>query len=191
MGIGLFLLSRMTTETGYGSAVVNIVITGFGLGITMPLYTIAVQNAVPYKVLGVATSSTAFFRSVGGSVGLAIFGSAMNNKFASEFIGRLPPAVKTMVPAQQLEALTWNPQALMSPEAQSQLQRIIEQLGPQGAQLFQQVLQALRQSLDSALSQVFLLAMFAVALAFLINFFIKEIPLRKQHTLDSPLTKRK
>lgn len=191
MGIGLFLLSRMTTETGYASAVVNIVITGFGLGITLPIYTIAVQNAVPYKVLGVATSSTAFFRSVGGSVGLAIFGSAMNNKFASEFIGRLPPAVKTMVPAQQLEALTRNPQALMSPEAQSQLQRMIEQLGPQGAQLFQQVWQALRQSLDSALSQVFLLAMFAVALAFLINFLIKEIPLRKQHTLDSPSIKRK
>jgi hypothetical protein len=78
----------------------------------------------------------------------------------------------------------------MSPEAQSQLQRIIEQMGPQGAEIFQQVLQALRQSLDSALSQVFLFALLAVVVAFLINFFIKEIPLRKQHTLDSHPIKR-
>jgi EmrB/QacA subfamily drug resistance transporter len=190
MGIGLALLSRMTVETSYISVVVNIVITGFGLGITMPVYTIAVQNAVPYNMLGVATSSTPFFRSLGGSVGLAIFGSVLNNKFASEFTGKLPAAVKTMVPAQQLETLAHNPQALMSPEAQSQLQRIIEQMGPQGAEIFQQVLQALRQSLDSALSQVFLFALLAVVVAFLINFFIKEIPLRKQHTLDSHPIKR-
>jgi EmrB/QacA subfamily drug resistance transporter len=191
MGAGMTLLSRMTVETSYGSAVVNIVITGFGLGITMPLYTIAVQNAVPYNMLGVATSSTAFFRSIGGSVGLAIFGSVMNNRFASEFTDRLPSVVKTMVPAKELEVLAHNPQALMSPEAQEQLRGIIEQIGPQGAELFQQVLQVLRQSLDSALSQVFLFALLAVAIAFLINLFIKEIPLRKQHTLDSPLTKRK
>jgi EmrB/QacA subfamily drug resistance transporter len=191
MGAGLALLSRMTAETSYASAVVNIVITGFGLGITMPLYTIAVQNAVPYNVLGVATSSTAFFRSIGGSVGLAIFGSVMNNRFASEFTSKLPSAVKDIVPAQQLEALVNNPQALTSPEAQSQLQSMIEKIGPQGAELFQQVLSALRQSLDSALSQVFLFALFAVAIAFLVNLFIKEIPLRKQHTLDVPPIKRK
>jgi EmrB/QacA subfamily drug resistance transporter len=191
MGVGLALLSRMTAETSYSSAVVNIVITGFGLGITMPLYTIAVQNAVPYHVLGVATSSTAFFRSIGGSVGLAIFGSVMNNRFASELTSRLPSAIKTVVPTQQLEALAHNPQALMSPEAQEQLRRTIEQIGPQGMQLFQQVLQVLRQSLDSALSQVFLFALLAVAIAFLINFFIKEIPLRKQHTLEDTPIKRK
>jgi hypothetical protein len=191
MGAGLALLSRMTAETSYASAVLNIVITGFGLGITMPLYTIAVQNAVPYNVLGVATSSTAFFRSIGGSVGLAIFGSVMNNTFASEFTSRLPSVVKAMVPAQQLEALAHNPQALVSPTAQSQLQEIIEKMVPQGAEIFQQVLQVLRQSLDSALSQVFWFALLAVAIAFLINFFIKEIPLRKQHTLDAPPIKRK
>ncbi len=185
MGVGLALLSRMTVETSYSSAVANIVITGFGLGITMPLYTIAVQNAVPYNILGVATSSTAFFRSIGGSVGLAIFGSVMNNRFAAELGPRLPSAVKAVVPPERLDALAHNPQALMSPEAQEQLLVIIEQLGPQGAQLFQQVLQALRESLDSALSQVFLFALFAVVLAFLINFFIKEIPLRKQHTMNS------
>jgi len=185
MGAGLALLAGMTTETSYGSVVVNIVITGIGLGITIPLYTIAVQNAVPYNILGVATSSTAFFRSIGGSVGLAIFGSVMNNRFAAELGDKLPSTLKTMLPTQQLNALIHNPQALMSPQAQAQMQRMIEQISPQGAELFEQTLAALRQSLASSLSQVFMFALLAVVIAFVINFFLKEIPLRRQNTLDN------
>ncbi|MFC1861164.1 MDR family MFS transporter [Chloroflexota bacterium] len=187
MGVGLLLLSRMNIDTSYAKAMVNIVITGLGLGITMPLYTIAVQNAVPYYMLGTATSSTAFFRSIGGSVGLAIFGSVINNRFSSEFISRLPSAVRVMLSPERLDILTHNPRALTSPEAQRQLQMIIEQIGPHGTALFQEVLQALRQSLDIALSQVFLFAVFAVVIAFIINLFIKEIPLRKQHNMDTKL----
>jgi EmrB/QacA subfamily drug resistance transporter len=186
MMIGIFLLSRMTAETTYATAVINIIITGIGLGITMPLYTIAVQNAVPYNVLGVATSSTAFFRSIGGSVGLAVLGSVMNNRFALELVNKLPDTVKSMIPAEQLDALAKNPQALMNPDAQAQLQGLFSQTGAQASELLTQVLQALREALGSALSYVFLFALFFVFVAFLINFFIKEIPLQKQYTERKP-----
>ena len=67
---------------------------------------------------------------------------------------------------------------------------MIEQVSPQGAALFQKVLEALRQSLGVALAEVFLFAAFSVAISFLINFFIKELPLRRQHTLNpAPLGK--
>lgn len=65
MCIGIFLLSRMSADTSFGQAVGNIMIMGFGLGITLPLYTLAIQNAVSYRVLGVATSTTHFFRTIG------------------------------------------------------------------------------------------------------------------------------
>ena len=121
--LGFFLLSRYdTSATSHGAAVRNIIITGFGMGITMPLYIIAVQNAVPYNFLGTATSVTAFTRSIGGTVGLSIFGSVMSNRFATELAVRIPAEVKAIVPAQQLNAMVHNPQALFSPEAQSQLQ---------------------------------------------------------------------
>jgi EmrB/QacA subfamily drug resistance transporter len=191
MAAGMALLSQMTVATSYASAVRNMVIMGFGLGITMPLYTIAVQNAVPYNILGVATSSTAFIRSIGGSVGLAIFGSVMNNRFAAELGAKLPAAVKEMVPPQQLDALMHNPEALMSPEAQAQIQGIFANMGQQGAALLQQVMDALRQALDVAISQVFLYALAAVVLAFIVNFFIREIPLRTHHTLDTEYLKKK
>ena len=181
MALGMLLLSTMTLETGHSVAVLNIVITGLGLGITMPLYTIVVQNAVPYNILGVATSSTAFFRSIGGSVGLSIFGSVMNNRFASEFMKNLSPAAKAIIPSQDLELLTRNPQVLVSPEAQTQLRASIEQLGPQGSAVFEQVIQALRLSLDSALSEIFFISFVTVIIAFIIHLFIKEIPLRKQN----------
>ncbi|MFC2056327.1 MDR family MFS transporter [Chloroflexota bacterium] len=179
MALGMVLLSRMTVETSYGTAIMNIVLMGFGLGITFPLYTIAVQNAVPYEVLGVATSSTAFFRSIGGIVGLAVFGSVMNNRFASEFIYGLPPAVKAIIPPERLTTLVHNPQALVSVDAQAQLRTMFDSLGIQGATFFDQVLSTLRQALSSGLSEVFLIGFGVVTIAFIVNFFLKEIPLNK------------
>jgi hypothetical protein len=179
MALGLFLLSRMTVETSYATAVMNIIIMGFGLGITMPIYVIAIQNAVPYSVMGVATSTNAFFRSIGGAFGLAIAGSLMNNHFATEFEGGLPPEVSAVVPSEQLSSIVDNPQALVSPEAQDQLRSFFESMGSQGAQLFEQLLTTLREALNSALTEVFLVALGVIGVAFIVNFFIKEIPLRK------------
>ena len=129
MALGMFFLSQMSPETTNARAITNIVITGFGLGITMPLYIIAVQNAVPYAVLGTATSSTAFFRSIAGAFGLTIFGTIMNNRFASEFLGGLSDQAKTVIPPEQLDLLVHNPQALFSINATDQLRSSFEQAG--------------------------------------------------------------
>jgi len=191
MAIGMWLLSQMNMDTSNGIAVRNMVITGFGLGVTMPLYMLAVQNAVPYAVLGAATSTTAFFRSIGGSVGLAVFGSVMNNRFAAEIMTKLPTDFTKLLPPQQLDTLTHNPQALMNPEAQNQLQGIIGNLGDKGAALLQQVMHALRESLSLSISNVFLYSFMAIIVAFIINFFIKEIPLRRHHHMDTSHLEKK
>jgi EmrB/QacA subfamily drug resistance transporter len=181
MALGLFLLSRMSVETSNATAIINIVITGVGLGITMPLYVIAVQNAVPYYVMGTATSTIAFVRSIGGAFGLAIFGSVMNNRFAADFMNGLSSTAKEVIPPEVLDGMTHNPQALFSTGASDQLKSIFEQLGPQGAALFQQVFQTLKLSLNSAITEVFFIALIVLAISWIVNLFIKEIPLRKQH----------
>ncbi len=180
-GVGMLLLFRMGPETSNTAVLVSITLLGFGFGAVNPLYTIAIQNAVPYNILGTATSSAVFFRSIGGSIGLAIFGSILNNRFSSEFMRRLPEAVKEIVPAERLARIAHNPQALVNIEAQAQLRSEFGSLGQQGAAFFDQILQALRQALSSALSQVFLIALLIVALAFITNFFIREVPLHKTH----------
>ena len=191
MGIGMWLLSLMNVNTSNTTAIIYMVITGFGLGITLPLYMLAVQNTVPYKLLGAATSSTAFFRSIGGSVGLAIFGSVMNNKFAAELLTRLPADFVAKVPQQQIDAIMNNPQILMDPQAQAQLQEIIGGMGDQSSAILQDVTQGLRDSLSISISQVFLYALVAIIVAFVVNLFIKEIPLRQHHDVGTDYTAKK
>jgi len=72
---GAVLLTQISETTGRLAATGMIVLFGFGMGTTFPLYTIAIQNTVPRHMMGIATSSTQFFRSIGGTIGLAIFGS--------------------------------------------------------------------------------------------------------------------
>ncbi len=187
MSLGMLLLTQMTAQTGYSTAVINLIVTGLGLGITMPLYTIAVQNAVPYSYLGVATSSTAFFRSIGGSVGLAVLGSVMNHRFTSELMDGLPMEIKSVMPAKQLAALANNPQVLIGAGALDQLSEVLKGLEPQGVELLEQLLLLLKQSLASAISQVFLVGLCFLLIALVISFFIREIPLRKQHVVSDSL----
>jgi EmrB/QacA subfamily drug resistance transporter len=184
MALGLVLISRVTPETSYVSAVINIALIGFGLGITMPIYVIAVQNTVPYSLLGAATSSVPFFRAIGGTVGLSIFGSIMSNRLASEFITKLPEAIKTLIPPELLSSITHNAQVLVSPEAQAQLQAVFSGMGEQGVVLYDQTLRTLREALNSGLSLIFVVAFVMIVLAFITNLFLKEIPLRKQHMID-------
>jgi EmrB/QacA subfamily drug resistance transporter len=181
MTVGLWLLSQMNVDTSEAVAIRNMVITGVGLGITMPLYMLAVQNAVPYKMLGTATSSVAFFRSLGGSVGLAVFGSIMNNQFANDLATKLPSEFLKAAPPEYLNNLMSNPQALVSTDAQTQLQGIVTKIGDQNGTLLDRVMQALREALSSSIGQVFLYAFIVIAVAFAINLFIKEIPLRQHY----------
>ncbi len=181
MAGGIFLLSRMTAQTPESAAVVNIVITGFGLGITMPVYTIAVQNAVPYSVMGIATSTTAFFRSLGGVLGMAVVGSVLNNRFASEFTANLSPQLKAVIPADQLNQLVNNPQALFNSGAIDKLQEQFAVYGSQGADMLNSLLTTLKDALSSAMSAGFFICFCVIVAAFVVNFFLKEIPLRKHH----------
>jgi hypothetical protein len=181
MTIGIWFLSRMNMQTTNTQAILSMITTGFGLGITMPIFTITVQNAVPHKMLGVASSSVPFFRSLGGSVGLAIFGSILNNRFASQFLSNIPASTASTVPADQLNAMAHNPQALVNPEAQAQLKDTFLASGAQGQSGFDQLLQVLRQSLSSTIGRVFLITFFVAIVSFVACLFLKEIPLLKKY----------
>jgi hypothetical protein len=76
--IGIFLFSRMTPTTSHLYSSLFMLVVGLGMGLIMPITTVAVQNAVPQEDLGVATSSSVFFRSMGASFGVAILGAVMN-----------------------------------------------------------------------------------------------------------------
>ncbi|MCI0439931.1 MAG: MFS transporter [Chloroflexi bacterium] len=178
MLVGLFLMSQMSESTSNAQAIANIVIMGFGLGNTFPVFLIAVQNAVPYNVMGAATSATQFFRSIGGTLGLAVLGAFMTTRFESYLSGALSPALKEAIPPEQLARISDNPQALVNPAALEALRAQLAQLGPQGAQLAEQLFAALRESLASAIADVFLFSVIVIGVALVATLFLRERPLR-------------
>ena len=180
-GIGLVLLARMTSQTSYFAAIFNITLVGIGWGIILPCYTLSVQNAVPNNILGVATSASIFFRSIGSVLGLAVFGSIMANRFSAEFIGKLSDSAKAVIPPGMLSSLLDNPQALVNAEAQAGLQNYLASSGEQGTAIFEEVLNVLREALNSALAEVFWISFGMIAIAFIVNLFLRDKPLRRKH----------
>lgn len=90
--IGIWLLSRMDASTGGVDLSLRMLVLGIGLGPGQSLFNLAVQNAVPREVLGVATSSSQFFRQIGSTIGVALFGTALTNRLSTGLAQVMPGA---------------------------------------------------------------------------------------------------
>ncbi len=86
-GTGMYLLSSLDETTSAGVAAFHMLILGLGLGMVMQVLVLVVQNSVPYDMLGVATSGSTLFRSIGGSLGTAILGAIFSGRLAAEVAG--------------------------------------------------------------------------------------------------------
>ena len=117
---GMLLLSRMDQTTSYSMVVANMMVVGVGLGVTMPIFSLTVQNAVDLSQVGVATSAIQFLRSMGGAIGAAIFGAVLSNRFGGAMERAMPAAAAAALPPDLLAAFK-NPQALMNPEVAARL----------------------------------------------------------------------
>ena len=105
----------------------------------------------------------------------------MNSSYLSKFTDSLPSLVAAGVLPEQLNAIADNPQALINPEVQAQLQSMFARLGEQGPALFNDLVSTLRGALNSALSDVFLVSFAVIIVALIVSFFLKEIPMRKHN----------
>jgi hypothetical protein len=105
----LYLLSRLEVATPTGSAAVYLLILGLGLGLTMQVLVLAAQNAVDYRLLGVATSGSSLARQIGGSIGVSIFGAIFANRLGRQLAQNLPHGVHA--PANGSPAVVHHPPA--------------------------------------------------------------------------------
>jgi hypothetical protein len=88
----MFLLSQLGVDTAPWVASVDMVVVGIGIGLVMQVLVLVVQNDAAPRDIGVATSTATFFRSVGGSFGVAIFGSVFASRLSDQ-LATLPAAV--------------------------------------------------------------------------------------------------
>lgn len=89
--VGMFLMSRFTEHTPAAERGIYMFVLGLGLGTVMPVLTLAVQNALPFKEIGTGTSANLFFRNMGGSFGTAVFGAILTNRLAHYVAAGLGP----------------------------------------------------------------------------------------------------
>jgi DNA-binding MarR family transcriptional regulator len=129
-------------------------VLGLGLGMVMQVLVIAVQNAVDYRDLGVATSGATLFRLIGGSLGTAVLGAIFAARLEANLARLLPPGTG----ASGLGA-GMNPQAML--------------------QLPAALRAAYAQAFTASLSTVFLVAGFIAFFAFLLTWLLPERPLRQ------------
>jgi hypothetical protein len=159
MAVGLFLLSTLSPATSTFKASVFMFVTGFGIGLVMQVLVVAVQNAVGYEDLGVATSGNTLFRNIGSSVGIAVVGTIFATELASHLRAAFPNA-----PASQLNTSHLSTASLAH-------------LPPQIHALY---VAAYADSLDTA----FKVAGFVSIIAFAASWFIKELPMRTTLTTE-------
>lgn len=187
--LGMFLLSRMTSAATSGEVVRNMIIVGLGIGVSMSLFTIIVQNAFPQRMLGQVTAGLQFFRSIGGTIGIAILGTVMTTRFQSAFDANVSSELTQSLSPEQVEQLR-NPQALLQPEATSGIQDMLAGLGGNTQQLYDQLLGVIRDSLTVAITDLFLVGAAAMLLALVAVIFLPEIPLKKSMREEQPAAGR-
>ena len=198
MALGLFLLSGIRADTELAPLFLWMFIAGLGIGPTLSIFTIVVQNAVPVRSLGVATSNLTFFRQIGGSVGLALLGTVFGNRLAEEIPAQLAPVaprlVEAGVPPQALAALGGgNATDLIQVGGGVDLGQIILAGIPPNLQALVEpfvsdIVFGIHQAYSLAISQVFLIGVFTTLGALAIAFFMRELPLRSgeapEHTAE-------
>ena len=156
MAGGLLLLSRVDDQTSATVMGVDMAVFGFGLGLTMQVLIIAVQNTVDYADLGTATSGATYFRSIGGSFGASIFGTILNNRLRTNIGNAVADGtLSRRFPVQQ---------ALESPTS-------VRRLPASVAAPFLHVYAISVQT-------VFLVAVPVALVAFGLALFLREVPLR-------------
>ena len=158
MTLAMLLLARLEPGTSTWIAAVYALILGLGLGMVMQVLVLAVQNSVDRSVMGVATSGSTLFRQIGGSIGVALFGTIFASRVHVELANRLPSGTRI-------------PKAINP----AQIQHL-----PAAAKT------AFTDGFAAALHPVFFTAAGVSLLAFLLTWLLREVPLQtRTHPVEA------
>ena len=164
MTLGLILMSTLNINTSFGVLSIYAILVGAGLGLSMQTIVIALQNAVDFQDMGIATSSNTFFRTLGGAFGTAIFGTIFSNRAAFYLQENITSLQST------------NPQALAGFDSAklnviTTNTSIISTLPPT-------IKETVLHSFSQTFHVVFLAAAPITFIGFVLAFFLKEKPLQ-------------
>jgi EmrB/QacA subfamily drug resistance transporter len=164
----LIVLSQLSVDTAYIHIAIGAFLFGAGMGLTMQTIVVAVQNAVEYRDMGVATSSATFFRSLGGAIGTAVLGAVLSSRLDHHLADRLDTANvnidRSTIDANNIESIR---------------------------KLAEPARGIVNEAFTSATNDVFFACVPFIIAALIVVFFLKELPLRTgpqtANTSDEPV----
>jgi len=169
IAIGMVLFARMGAQTVPTEVLTAMIIAGFGMGLLMPVYTVAIQNVASRENMGAASALPTFFRSIGSTVGVAIFGTILLTNYHRDFNQAVPSGVATdlLKPFQ-------NP--LMLAQMRTQLVDSFGRLAG-GPELLKQLMASVRMSLVHGINLIFVSSAVIMAAAVVLNLLLRNVPL--------------
>lgn len=165
---GVYLLTSIGPDTTLVGIGWRLLIVGLGLGPSQSLYSLAIQNAVPPHQIGVATSGSQFFRQIGSTIGVALFGALLTHDIGDELARRAPPeaaGVHQSVDIGKLQAMALAQAA--PPEVRAKSPPVSPAM-----------LQATREGFAVSIVNVFEVALGVIGLGAVIILFIPTVPMR-------------
>ncbi len=163
---GMALLARLGAEATENDIIWRLAVAGFGFGAAQPVYALVVQNAAPRAQLGAATATSQFFRSIGSTIGVAVFGTILLGMYHDRLAVALPADT-----SREVRLVVDNP-LLMNGE-----HGIVAHGGPR-PEISPAVQASVRASLAAGMQRVFFLAALVMAVSILLNLLLPELPLR-------------
>ena len=168
---GMLILSRINAAAAYDTVVLSSAVTGFAIGINMPISNVNAQNSVPRERIGGITSSVMFFKNLGRTVGSAGFGAILTNSMSRGFAGldmsHLPSSVR---------ALLQNPETLTNAEI---IKTVRARVPSAYAQYFHGILRQSKLILAGSVADIFKAGAGIALAGALLMIFFKEAPIRK------------
>ncbi|MGM8212718.1 MDR family MFS transporter [Virgibacillus sp. W0430] len=190
--IGILMLYFISINTPIYLMILFLCVIGVGLGVSMPVFSLIVQNAVPLKELGVASASSQLFRNLGNTIGIGILGSIMSSTMATRMKesfsvdNSLNFGEHSIEQAAEMGELM-NPELLLD---EPKLEQFQQQMPAESLPFVNEMIETMRNVFSDALTTTFLAGAIIMLMAVIVTMFIRAIPLvsakdNKQHMRDA------
>ena len=181
MALSFLYMAQLQYDWQIWQISIGMVFMGLGLGQLMQTLTLAAQNSVPVKDIGVATSSSTFFRQMGGTLGVAVFLSILFTELGNRG-SQIGDGIKAAI--MKNPALLADPRNAVFKQAGTKLGDMISSDSSFLNKISPELAQPIKQAFAESANSVFFLAFVVIALGFLISWFVKEVELRKKSAVQ-------
>ncbi len=193
MGVGAALMTQLTATTPLPVLWFWMFIAGVGLGPTLTVFTIIVQNAVPFHELGVATSNLTFFRQIGGTIALAIAGELFETGFSDQLVPKMdvagvpPQVVAGIQQAMGTGGFDLNQVAGVGLDlGKAILAALPAQAQAVVAPFVPNIVSGIYEAFSAAVAQTFYIGIGAAVIAAVVAATMQEHPLRTSNAVQAP-----